>query len=313
MRQAGRYLPAYRAIRDEHTFLEAVRTPSVAARVSKLPAERFEPDGVIVYADVLGVVRPLGFSYQIESGVGPVVTDPIETADDVPETVGDVRESLAYVGETISRVAETTTTAGLIGYAGGPFTLAAYLLGADSRSKMTVRRFRLEHPTAFRRLLDVLSEAIVTYLRFQTDCGVDLVQLFDTRAAMLSPEAYREWLLPCHRRILAAIDVPTILFVRSPGGHLDALADAGADVLALDWSVNMARARDRLGDHPVQGNLDPAVLFGDADQIRDRTRRIVRQAGPAGHVLNLGHGVHKRTPPDAVEQFVHTATQWSWD
>lgn len=313
MRQAGRYLPGYRAVRAEYSFTEAVRTPEVAARVSRLPYDRFEPDGVIVYADVLAVVEALGFEYHVESGVGPVVENPIEEPADVPREAGDVSEQLAAVGETVARVAETVADAGVIGYAGGPFTVASYLLGADGRSKMRLRRFRLDHPDAFRRLLDVLTEAIGSYLRFQAARGADLVQLFDTRAALLSPAAYREWLRPCHQRICSAVDAPSILFVRNPGGHLDALADAGADVLALDWTVDLAETRDRLGDQPVQGNLDPAALFGSNDQIRRQTRQTIRAAGPAGYICNLGHGVHRATDPAAVERFVRTVKRWTWD
>lgn len=314
MRQAGRYLPEYRELRSNHSFLEAVTTPSIAARVSRMPYERFRPDGVICYSDLLTVVEPLGFSYRIESGVGPVVDEPIETPADVPTDHDDVRETLAYLGETVGRLDSTTGDAGVIGFAGGPFTVATYLLDdGASRSKMTLRRFRAQHPAAFRRLLGVTADVVAESLALQADRGADLVQLFDTRAAFLSPADYREFLLPLHQRILAAVDVPTVLFVRTPGGHLDALAEAGADVLALDWTVSIARARERLGDHPIQGNLDPSLLYAEPAVIERRTRQLIEQAGPAGHILNLGHGVHKHTPLDGVRRFVRTAKRWSWE
>lgn len=313
MRGAGRYLPGYRALRADHSFQEAVRTPEVAARATLLPYERFDPDAVILFADVLGVARALGFSYRIESGVGPVVDDPIEDPTDVPTETRPIREVCGYAGETVARVADELDDTGVIGYAGGPFTVATYLLGAASaRSKMGLRRFRTEHPDAFRRLLDRLSTAIGESLAMQADRGADVVQLFDTRAAFLSPQAYREWLLPCYRTIFRAVDVPTILFSRYPGGHLDALADSGADVLSLDWTVDLERARAQLGEYPVQGNLDPAVLFGDHETIRERTRAAIRAGGQAGYVCNLGHGVHRDTPPAAVERFVDTVKRWSW-
>lgn len=314
MRQAGRYLPEYRDLRADHSFREAISTPELAVRATLQPYERFHPDGVVVYSDILTVLEPLGFSYHVESGVGPVVENPVQGPTDLPEQEASVAETVGYVGETLDRLDDRLDDAGLIGFAGGPFTLAAYAVGAGgSRSKMELRRLRSEHPDAFRALLASFADVVAEYVACQTANGADLIQLFDTHAAMLSPRDYREYLLPLHERILEAVDVPTILFVRNPAGVLDALAESGADVLGLDWTVDLDRARRRLGDHPVQGNLDPATLFGDPAQIRARTRDAIETAGPEGYVCNLGHGVHKHTPIDGVRTVVETVTDWSWE
>ena len=313
MRQAGRYLPEYRELRSNHSFREAVTTPEIAVRATLQPYERFHPDGVVLYSDILTALEPLGFTYHVESGVGPVVENPVEGPEDVPREHSAVREEVAYVGRVVDRLDDRLTDAGLIGFAGGPFTLAAYAVGdGRSRSKMSLRRLRSEHPDPFRALLESFADVVTEYVAFQAEQGADVIQLFDTHAAMLAPRDYRALLQPLHERILDAVDVPTVLFVRNPAGMLDTLAETGADVLALDWTVDLERARDRLGDHPVQGNLDPASLFGDPASVRERTRRVIEAAGPRGHVLNLGHGVHKHTPVENVAAVVDTAKQFSW-
>ncbi|MFP4187874.1 MAG: uroporphyrinogen decarboxylase [Halobacteriales archaeon] len=303
MRQAGRYLPEYREVRDDYTFREAISTPEVAERVSLQPYERFAPDGVVMYSDILVTLEPLGFDYRIESGVGPVVENPVDTPEDVERERGDVREELGYVGELLERLSSHLgNDAATIGFAGGPFTVASYVFegGRDE-----VRRFRVRHPDAFADLLDAFADVTEEYLRFQEENGADVIQLFDTWAGELAPEDYRKYALPYHRRLFDAVDVPTILFVRNP--RLDEMQESGADVVSLDWTVDMREARDELGDTPVQGNLDPARLFGTRESVRRDTERVIEKAGDAGHILNLGHGVMRNTPVENVEEFVSTA------
>ncbi|ELZ10734.1 Uroporphyrinogen decarboxylase [Halovivax asiaticus JCM 14624] len=309
MRQAGRYLPEYRDLRSDYSFLEAISTPDVAAEISLQPYERFEPDAVVMYSDILTVLEPLGFSYHLESGVGPVVENPVESPADTDRTVEDVREHLPYVGELLSRLAaELGSDAATLGFTGGPFTLAAYTCqGEPSRSFMAVRRLRAEHPEAFERLLRAFTDVIVDYVEFQVESGADAIQLFDTYAGLLSPADYREFLLPLHREIVEATDAPTIVFARNLSGNLDLLADTGADVVGLDWTVDVAAAREQLGDRPIQGNLDPALLYGEPDAVRERTRAVVDAAGEAGHILNLGHGVDRHTPVENVAAFFEAA------
>jgi uroporphyrinogen decarboxylase len=312
MRQAGRYIPEYREIRADYTFREAISTPEVAERITLLPWELFEPDGVVMYSDILTVLEPLGLDYHLESGVGPVIENPIRTPDDADRTHGDVADHLDYVGALLQRLQDSVgDRTSIIGFAGGPFTLASYAVaGRPSKNHLPVRRFRAEHPGAFATLLQTFADVVVDYLQYQERMGADVVQLFDTYAGMLSPADYREFLLPLHREILAAVDLPTIVFARGMAGNLDLLADAGADVVGLDWSVEMAAARDELGDRPVQGNLDPSYLFGSETFVRERTREVIDAAGDAGHILNLGHGVDKDTPVENVRAFVETAKNY---
>ena len=313
MRQAGRYLPEYRAIRENHSFLEAISTPEIATEISLQPYERFDPDGVVMYSDILTVLEPLGFEYHLESGVGPVVENPVESVDDTHRPRGDVREELWYVGELIERLtASLDPETSVLGFTGGPFTLAAYVCeGQSSRSFMQLRRLRAEHPRAFERLLDAFTDVIVEYVEYQAEAGADVLQLFDTYAGLLSPADYREFIVPRHQRILNALDIPTIIFARNMSGNLDLLADSGADVVGLDWTVDMETARNELGDTPVQGNLDPALLYGEPSEVKTRTRRIIEAAGDQGHILNLGHGVDRNTPVENVAAFFEAAHEYA--
>lgn len=309
MRQAGRHIPEYRELREQHSFTEAVTDPAVAAEISLLPWEYYRPDGVVMFSDILTALEPLGLAYHVESGVGPVVENPVEGPEDVERPRHDVRTELDYVGALLDRLTDRVgDQTAVIGFAGGPFTLASYAVaGEPSRTHMPVRRLCARHPEAFERLLAQFADVVREYLEFQADHGADVVQLFDTYAGMLSPADYERFVLPHHRAILEDLAVPSIVFVRSMGGRLDQLAASGADVVGLDWTVDVAAAREQLGDRPVQGNLDPAALFGSVETVRERTRRVVEDAGPAGHILNLGHGVDKDTPVESVEAFVETA------
>ena len=310
MRQAGRYLPEYRALREEYSFLEAISTPEIAAEISLQPYERFRPDGVVMYSDILTVLEPLGFRYHLESGVGPVVENPVESPADTDRERGSVREELWYVGDLLERLTEHLgDDAAVLGFAGGPFTLSAYVCeGRSSRSFMAVRRLRAEHPAAFERLLDAFTDVLVEYVAYQVEAGADVIQLFDTYAGLLSPADYREFVLPRHRRILEAVDVPTIVFARNMGANLDLLADSGADVVSVDWTVEIDEARAALGEEvAIQGNLDPALLYGTPETVRERTRRLIEAAGDRRHILNLGHGVDRNTPVENVAAFFEAA------
>lgn len=314
MRQAGRYLPEYRALRADYTFREAISTPEVATEITLQPFERFALDAVVIYSDILVALEPLGIDYHLESGVGPVIEDPIETPADIPRSADPIPQRLDYVGELLERVSDHVgDRAATLGFAGGPFTLASYAVaGEPSRNHVPVRGFRAAHPDAFERLLETFTDVLTEYLQYQVEHGADAIQLFDTYAGLLGPEDYRKYVLPSHEAILSSVDVPTIVFVRNMGGRLPILAESGADVVGLDWAVDMAEARTVLGDTPVQGNLDPTDLMGDPSFVRERTGDVIEAAGPEGHILNLGHGVDKRTPVESVAAFVETATSWEW-
>lgn len=315
MRQAGRHLPEYRTLREEYSFREAIETPDIAEEITLQPYERYDVDGVVMYSDILTCLEPLGFHYHIESGVGPVVENPVEDPTDVPTDYTNVETELGFVYDLLDRLDKSVATEdAVIGFAGGPFTLASYTVagGVDHRHG-AIRRFRAEHPVAFRNLLKRFAEVVTEYLELQVDHGADVVQLFDTYANVLPPQDYEEFVQPLHREILSGIDAPTILFVRGMGGRLDQLQDASPDALSLDWTLDMADARADLGDTPVQGNLDPTLLFADPETVRERTAEIIEAAGPEGYICNLGHGVDKDTPIDSVEAFVETAKNWTWE
>jgi uroporphyrinogen decarboxylase len=313
MRQAGRYIPEYRRLRREYTFKEAIIDPTIAERITLLPWDLFRPDGVVMFSDILTVVEPLGFEYHIEQGVGPVIENPVEEPDAVDREYGPVNEELEYVGELLGRLqASVGDETSIIGFSGGPFTLASYVVaGGPSRHHHELRAFRSRHPNAFDTLLHRFANIIAEYLAYQVEAGADVVQLFDTYAGILSPADYREFILPLHERILRDIAAPSIIFVRNPGGKLELLEASGADVVGLDWTVDMETAREQLGDTPVQGNLDPSYLRGSKDLVRTKTRDVIEAAGNRGHILNLGHGIHKDTPVENVRTFVETARNFS--
>ena len=314
MRQAGRHIPEYREIRENYSFVEAVTDPEVAERITLLPWERYRPDGLVMFSDILTILEPLGFEYHIESGTGPVIENAVSGPGDVTREREPIDERLDYVGTLLNRLDDSVgDRTSLIGFAGGPFTLASYAIaGQPSRNHLPARQFRVQHPDAFAELLDRFTEAVAEFLQYQVANGADVVQVFDTYAGVLPPAEYERFIVPRHRRIVEAVDAPTILFVRNMNGRLDHLSAAEPDVVGLDWTVEMADARDQLGDLGVQGNLDPSVLFADQDTIRERTREIIEAAGPEGHVLNLGHGVDKDTPVESVETFVETAKNFEW-
>lgn len=312
MRQAGRHLPEYREIRSNYSFREAIETPDVAVEISLQPWERYRPDGVVVFSDILTALLPLGFDYEIESGVGPVIDDPLTTPAMVPTRYDPIDESLGFLRETLTRLKEELDNqAAVIGFAGGPFTLASYLIaGKSTRSQFPARRFLAEHPGAFSDLIDILTDLVIDHLQFQIASGADVVQLFDTYAGILPPARYEQYILPAHQRIFSALDAPSIVFVRNMAGNLEFLSRGGADVIGLDWTCDLSTARDELGDHPVQGNLDPATLFCPPETIADRTTELIEHGGNQGHIVNLGHGVNKNTPISGVETFVSTVKEW---
>lgn len=309
MRQAGRYLPEYRELRGDYTFREAISTPEVAEEISLQPWERFHPDGVVMYSDILTALEPLGVEYRIESGVGPVIEDPIESIDDVNHPPARVDASLDYVGALLERLNDRLAgETAVIGFVGGPFTLLAYAVeGRPARSFMGPRRLRYSDPDTFTSLLEILGDLLGSIIDYQVDHGADVIQLFDTYAGLLTDADYREYLLPVHRDILSGVDAPTIMYARNMGGRLDLLRESGADVVGVDWTVGIASVRRSLGDIPVQGNLDPAALYGAPEDVQKRTEAIIEAAGASGHILNLGHGVDKHTPPENVRAFFEAA------
>jgi uroporphyrinogen decarboxylase len=315
MRQAGRYLPEYRALREKVSFRELCRQPELAAEVTLQPLRRFGFDAAILFSDILTPLEPMGAPFDFADG-GPRLEQPVRTAAAIDQLrVVDPREELGFVAEAIRLVKTEAAGTPLIGFAGAPLTLAAYLVqGGGSADFAEFKRLVYTRPDLLTRLLDRLADQVADHLAMQVEAGADAVQLFDTWAGLLVPADYRRLVLPRVRRImdrLAASGVPRIFFAR---GVPSLLADAdafGADVLGIDWMVEIGTALRLAGLRPVQGNLDPLVLLGSPEEIRRRTRAVLRAGAAApGHVFNLGHGIVPATPLRAVETLVATVREY---
>jgi uroporphyrinogen decarboxylase len=318
MRQAGRYLPEYRALRARHGFLELCKTPAAACAVTLMPVERLGVDAAILFADILLPLEPLGVGLEYTRGDGPHIPRPVRAPEDVAglRPVA-VEEALGFVFETV-RLARRALDGRvpLIGFAGAPFTLASYLIeGGASRDFLLTKRFMRAEPAAWDRLMTRLADLTGDYLAGQIAAGAEAVQLFDSWVGALAPADYREFVLPHTRRALRRLppDAPVIHFGTGTAGLLEAMREAGGDVIGLDWRVDIGAAWQRLGpDVAVQGNLDPAVLLGPIDAIRRAAAQILDAVGGRpGHVFNLGHGVHQETPVDHAQALVDTVHELS--
>lgn len=310
MRQAGRYLPEYRQVREGVTFLEMCRDVERAVTVSLQPIDLIGSEAVIMFQDIFTPIPGLGVD--VDFAPGPVVAEPIRTAAQVSALrAPDPRESVPFVFEILRELRKRTAERRIpvIGFAGAPFTLAAYLVqGSGSRDFALLKRMMHRDPALLRDLLSRLTEMTVAYLDAQIEAGAQAVQLFDTWAGLLSPAEYREWVLPSHREIAARIDrasAPFILFVANGAHVVDEMVEAGPDVISLDWRVDMAEVARRHGSRvSLQGNLDPCALDAAPEQISARVRELAAAASAArGYVANLGHGCLPSTPVEGVRAF----------
>ncbi|GEL17602.1 uroporphyrinogen decarboxylase [Pseudonocardia asaccharolytica] len=310
MRQAGRSLPEYRALRADTGMLEACLTPDLVCEITLQPVRRHGVDAAILFSDIVVPLAAAGVGVDIVPGTGPVVAHPVRTAADVARLPVLHPEQVAPVTEAIGLLLPELGQTPLIGFAGAPFTLASYLVeGGPSRHHERTKALMRSAPEAWHALLAGLAELTLTFLRAQVAAGVDAVQLFDSWAGALSERDYREYVLPHSAAVLHGIadaGVPRIHFGVGTGELLGAMAEAGADVIGVDWRVPLhVAARRTGGTHPVQGNLDPAVLFADQASIDADVRRIADEGRRApGHVFNLGHGVLPQTDPDALTRVV---------
>jgi uroporphyrinogen decarboxylase len=319
MRQAGRYLPEYRALRARHGFLELCKTPPLAAEVTLLPIRRFPVDAAILFADILLILEPMGVGLEFAKGDGPVIHRPVRTRDDVAHLARvPASTALSFVFDAIRLVrVDLAGRVPLIGFAGAPFTLASYLIeGRGSRQYLHTKTLMYREPQVWHALMERLAEATVEYVRAQVDAGVEAVQLFDSWVGCLGPDDYREYVQPHMRTALTAIaatGVPVIHFGTGTGALLELMRDAGGDVIGLDWRVDLGDAWRRLGaDVGVQGNLDPVALFAEPDEIRRQAARILALArGRHGHIFNLGHGVLPDTPVAHVAALIDAVHELS--
>ena len=319
MRQAGRYLPEYRALRSQHTLLTLCRTPELAVEATLQPVRRFGVDAAILFSDLLLPLEPLGISFEFQAGEGPVILKPVRTASDVAALRRfEPRQELQPVLQAI-RLLRRELEGGvpLIGFAGAPFTLASYAIeGGHSTAFALTKALMYGDPPTWHRLAGLLAEVVGDYLRAQVEAGAQALQLFDSWVGVLDERDYREFALPHVRSIFAALrgsGVPVIHFGTGTGHLLAAQREAGGDVIGLDWRLPLDEGWRRAGEGvAVQGNLDPAALLGTRERLLARVDAVLARAGGrAGHIFNLGHGILPATPVEnvkAVVDHVHART-----
>lgn len=321
MRQAGRYMAEYMALRQKHSLLELCRTPDLATEVTLQPVRRIEVDAAILFSDLLLPLEPMGLPFDFIKGEGPAIETPIRSSADIDRLrIFEPRESLAHVLEAITQIQqELNGRVPLIGFAGAPFTLASYAIeGGHSNNFAHTKALMYGQPDAWHRLCEKFASIVGDYLNAQIDAGVDAVQVFDSWVGALNSADYREFVLPHTKRIFEAIGtrVPTIHFGTGTATLLEDLRDAGGDVIGVDWRMPLDTAWERIGArHAVQGNLDPTLLLGPTRRLLDAADDILtRVNGRPGHIFNLGHGILPTTPVEHVQMLarhVHSVSRRS--
>ena len=319
MRQAGRYMSEYRALREKHSLLELCRVPDLATEVTLQPVRRIEVDAAILFSDLLLPLEPMGLPFDFIKGEGPQIEHPIESAADIDRlAIFEPRERLSHVLEAIRIVQrELAGRVPLIGFAGAPFTLASYAIeGGHSNNFARTKSLMYGHPDAWHRLCGKFAAVVGNYLAAQIEAGVDAVQVFDSWVGALGPADYREFAMPHTRHIFESIGrrVPTIHFGVGTATILEDIRDAGGDVIGVDWRSPIDDAWDRIGrGRAVQGNLDPTLLLGPTGRLLEAAEDVLTRAGGrAGHIFNLGHGILPSTPLEHVQMLarhVHTVSR----
>ena len=319
MRQAGRYMKVYRDLRDKYTsFRERSENPELAIEISLQPYRAFKPDGVILFSDILTPLPGIGIPFDIIESRGPVIDPPIRSLEQINQLHPiEPEESLPFIRTILQTLRqEVGNEATVLGFVGSPWTLAAYAIeGKSSKDYATIKRMAFSEPEILHAFLGKIADAIATYACYQIDCGAQIVQLFDSWAGQLSPIDYDIFALPYQQRVVRQVkavhpDVPLILYINGSAGILERMGQSGVDIVSVDWTVDMAEARRRLGPNiGVQGNVDPCALFGSKDFIRERILDTVRKAGGHKHILNLGHGILPTTPEENAAYFFEVGKQ----
>lgn len=318
MRQAGRILPEYRAVRSSLSgFVELVRTPEKAAEVTVQPVDILGVDAAIIFSDILVVPESMGLPYELIEKKGPRFPDTIKSIEDVNKLIAgeEAAERLGYVYKALEITKELLNDrVPLIGFAGAPWTLLAYMIeGQGSKTFSKAKSFLYKDPELAHALLEKLTKTIIAYLKMKVRYGADVIQLFDSWAGLLNATTYKEFCLPYLKRIVDSInEVPVIIFAKGAWFSLDDLSHIGADVIGLDWSMDPGRFRDIISiDHTVQGNLDPCILYGSEELIKQRTHQMIEAFGKY-HICNLGHGVYPDTPLSGVKCFIETVKSYRY-
>ena len=309
MRQAGRYLKEYREIRKNIPFLDLCKNVDLAAEVSLQPLRILGVDAVIFFSDILIPVEAMGVHVSL-TDKGPEIAHPIRAKADIDRLrIPDPASEVPFVGAILKKLRnELRNETPLIGFSGAPWTLASYMIeGGGSRNFHEIKGLAFREPKVLHELLDKLASTIIAYVRFQIESGAQVVQLFDTWAGELSREHYEEFALPHTQRIFNEIgnSVPRTLYINGTSSILELMARSGADVLSIDWRIPISEARTRVGDRvALQGNLDPCLLLGSQSFLKSTAGEILKQAGPTGHIMNLGHGILPMTPVENAKAFI---------
>jgi len=309
MRQAGRYLKEYRDIRAKAGFLELCKNTDLAAEVSMQPYRILGVDAVIFFSDILIPVEAMGVDVSL-TDKGPEIGNPIRSQRDVDVLrVPDPADEVPFVGSIIRKLRnDLQNQVPLIGFAGAPWTLASYMIeGGGSKNFAEIKSLAYREPRVLHTLLDKLASTVSSYLLFQIESGAQVIQLFDTWAGELNRPDYEEFALPYTKKIFDAVGnrVPRILYLNGTSAILESMASSGADVISIDWRISIKEARQRVGSKvALQGNLDPCLLLGPKERLVKKTQEILEQAGPTGHILNLGHGILPPTPVENARAFV---------
>jgi uroporphyrinogen decarboxylase len=322
MRQAGRYMPEYRKIRENYSLLEICRRPEVAAEVTLQPIRRFPLDAAIIFADILLPLLTLGVGFEFAAGEGPVVHSPIRDMAQVRDLrTGQTEQDLGFVFEALALTRQRLDRSiALIGFAGAPFTLASYMIeGGHSRHFLNTKLLMYREPETWHLLMEKVSEVTLQYLRRQVGSGAQAIQLFDSWVGILGPDDYASQVLPYVQRIFAALDsgTPTIYFGTGTSSLLELMSASGAGIIGVDWRIPLGEAWRRCGfDKGIQGNLDPVALLGPRQALEKKIDSILEEAGKRpGHIFNLGHGILPGTPMENVEltvKRVHEGSQRIW-
>ncbi|GFZ05101.1 uroporphyrinogen decarboxylase [Actinidia rufa] len=322
MRQAGRYMAIYRKLAEKHpSFRERSETTDLIVEISLQPWEAFHPDGVIIFSDILTPLPAFGVPFDIEEVKGPVIQSPIRSEDGLKALHPIDLDKLHFVGESLRILRrEVPGQAAILGFVGAPWTIATYIVeGGTTRTYTTIKSMCHTAPRVLKALLSHLTRAISDYIVFQVNSGADCIQIFDSWGGQLPPNMWEQWSKPYIEEIVSQVrtkcpGTPLVLYINGNGGLLERMKGTGVDVIGLDWTVDMADGRKRLGSGiSIQGNVDPAYLFSPLPALTDEIQRVVKCAGPRGHILNLGHGVLVGTPEEAVAHFFDVARSLNFD
>ena len=314
MRQAGRYLPEYREIRAKHSFLEVCKTPDLALEVSIQPLRRLNVDAVIIFSDILIPAEAMGLPLELEDK-GPNLPEPVRNDADVKKLhIFDPEKETGFLMEALRRtVKHVGPDVPVLGFAASPWTLACYMVeGRTKEGFATVKNFLYSEPRVFRELLHKIAQATILYLKGQIVAGVSAVQIFDTWCGELNLHDYSEFVLPAVQQVISGLgnSVPVIYYTKASHHLLPSVVNSGANVLSVDWRISLSELRKLAGPRvALQGNLDPAILFGPQEKIRQSTLDIVAELNGLGHILNLGHGILQHTPVENAQLFITTGQQ----